>query len=105
MKKFLNTLIEQFGKEKAREIFVEDIMERLDSLADDYGYTEIFHFTADEVSCEDKNILDFFNILDINSMDNDDVLKEVLTYLNIKMRLDRELLPAELINELYTELV
>ena len=104
MKKFINTLVEEFGKENAKEVFVEDIMERLDSLADDYDYTEIFHYTADEVSFDDKNILDFLNNLDINSV-ADEVLKEVLKYLNIKMEFEREELPAELIGELYDELV
>lgn len=100
MKKFINTLIEEFGKEKSKEIFTADIMERLDSLADDYDYTEIFHYTADEVSFDDKNILDFLNSLDINSI-TDDVLKEVLNYLKIKIEFEREQLPAELIGKLY----
>lgn len=104
MKKFINTLMEEFGKENAKEIFVEDIMERLDSLANDYDYTEIFHYTANEVSFDDKNVLDFLNNLDINSV-ADEVLKEVLKYLNIKMEFEREELPAELIGELYDELV
>lgn len=98
--KFINTLIEEFGKEKAKEIFIADIMERLDSLADDYDYTEIFHYTANEVSFDDKNILDFLNSLDINSV-TDDVLKEVLNYLKIKIEFEHEQLPAELIGKLY----
>lgn len=104
MKRFINTLVEEFGKENAKEVFVEDIMERLDSLAENYDYTEIFHYTADEVSFDDKNVLDFLNNLDINSV-ADEVLKEILKYLNIKMEFEREELPAELIGELYDELV
>lgn len=104
MRRFINTVIEEFGKEKGREIFINDFMERLDSLARKYGRDEVFHLTADEVSCEDENVLDFLNELDIISV-SDKALQEVLRYLNLKMEFERDMLPAELIGELYDEFV
>ena len=103
MRRFINTVIEEFGKEKGREIFINDFMERLDSLARKYGRDEVFHLTADEVSCEDENVLDFLNELDIISV-SDKALQEVLRYLNLKMEFERDMLPAELIGELYDTL-
>lgn len=103
VKKFLDTVVEEFGKEKAREVFVEDFMERLDELSAKYDYIEIFHYTANEVSYDNKNVLDFLNELDIISV-SDNSLKEVLKYLDLKMEFERDILPAELIGELYDEL-
>lgn len=103
MKKFIDTVVEEYGKEEAREVFVEDFMERLDELSAKYGYTEIFHLTADEVGCNDENVLDFLKKLDINSVE-DKALQEVLRYLDLKMEFERDMLPAELIGELYNEM-
>ena len=103
MKRFINTVIEEFGKEEAREVFISDFMERLDNLAKKHGKDEVFHLTADEVSCDDENVLDFLNELDIISV-SDKALQEVLRYLNLKMEFERDMLPAELIGELYDTL-
>ena len=103
MKKFIDTVVEEYGKEEAREVFVEDFMERLDELSAKCGYTEIFHLTADEVGCNDENVLDFLKKLDINSVE-DKALQEVLRYLDLKMEFERDMLPAELIGELYNEM-
>lgn len=103
MKKFIDTVVEEFGKEEAREVFVEDFMERLDELSAKCGYTEIFHLTADEVGCNDENVLDFLKELDINSVE-DKALQEVLRYLDLKMEFERDMLPAELLGELYNEM-
>ena len=78
-------------------------MERLDELSAKYDYIEIFHYTADEVSYDDKNVLDFLNELDIISV-SDKALQEILRYLNLKMEFERDMLPAELIGELYDTL-
>ena len=104
VKKFIDTVVEEFGKEEAREVFISDFMERLDSLAKKHGRDEVFHLTADEVSCDDENVLDFLNELDIISV-SDKALQEILRYLNLKMEFERDMLPAELIGELYDELV
>ena len=104
VKKFIDTVVEEFGKEEAREVFISDFMERLDSLAKKHGRDEVFHLTADEVSCDDENVLDFLNELDIISV-SDKALHEILRYLNLKMEFERDMLPAELIGELYDELV
>ena len=104
MKKFIDTVVEEYGKEEAREVFVEDFMERLDSLAKKHGKDEVFHMTANEVGYDDENVLDFLNELDIISV-SDKALQEVLRYLNLKMEFERDMLPAELIGELYDELV
>ena len=103
MKRFINTVIEEFGKEEAREVFISDFMERLDNLAKKHGKDEVFHLTADEVSCDDENVLDFLNELDIISV-SDKALQEILRYLNLKMEFERDMLPAELIGELYDTL-
>lgn len=103
MKKFIDTVVEEFGREEAREVFIEDIMERLDSLAKKHGRDEVFHLTADEVDCNDENVLDFLKELDINSVE-DKALQEVLRYLDLKMEFERDMLPAELIGELYDTL-
>lgn len=103
MKRFINTVIEEFGRDEGKEVFVQDIMERLDELSAKCGYTEIFHLTADEVGCEDENVLDFLNELDIISV-SDKALQEILRYLNLKMEFERDILPAELIGELYDTL-
>ena len=104
VKKFIDTVVEEYGKEEAREVFISDFMERLDSLAKKHGRDEVFHLTADEVSCDDENVLDFLNELDIISV-SDKALQEILRYLNLKMEFERDMLPAELIGELYDELV
>ena len=104
VKKFIDTVVEEFGKEEAREVFISDFMERLDSLGKKHGRDEVFHLTADEVSCDDENVLDFLNELDIISV-SDKALQEILRYLNLKMEFERDMLPAELIGELYDELV
>lgn len=103
VKKFIDTVVEEFGKEEAREVFISDFMERLDELSAKCGYTEIFHLTADEVGCKDENVLDFLNELDIISV-SDKALQEILRYLNLKMEFERDMLPAELIGELYDTL-
>lgn len=103
LKKFIDTVVEEYGKEEAREVFVEDFMERLDSLAKKHGRNEVFHLTADEVGCDDENVLDFLNELDINSVE-DKALQEVLNFLNLKMEFVKDQLPAELIGELYDEM-
>ena len=103
VKKFIDTVVEEFGKEEAREVFISDFMERLDELSAKCGYTEIFHLTADEVGCNDENVLDFLKKLDINSVE-DKALQEVLRYLDLKMEFERDMLPAELIGELYNEM-
>lgn len=103
MKRFINTVIEEFGKEEAREVFISDFMERLDNLAKKHGRDEVFHLTADEVGCNDENVLDFLNELDIISV-SDKALQEILRYLNLKMEFERDMLPAELIGELYDTL-
>lgn len=33
MKKFIDTVVEEYGKEEAREVFINDFMERLDELS------------------------------------------------------------------------
>lgn len=104
VKKFIDTVVEEFGKDEGKEVFVQDFMERLDSLAKKHGRDEVFHLTADEVSCDDENVLDFLNELDIISV-SDKALQEILRYLNLKMEFERDMLPAELIGELYDELV
>ena len=103
MKKFIDTVVEEYGKEEAREVFINDFMERLDSLAKKHGKDEVFHLTADEVGCNDENVLDFLKELDINSVE-DKALQEVLRYLDLKMEFERDMLPAELIGELYNEM-
>ena len=103
MKKFIDTVVEEYGKEEAREVFINDFMERLDSLAKKHGKDEVFHLTADEVGCNDENVLDFLKELDINSVE-DKALQEVLRYLDLKMEFERDMLPAELIGELYDTL-
>lgn len=103
VKKFIDTVVEEYGKDEAREVFVDDFMERLDELSKKHDYIEIFHYTADEVSYDDKNVLDFLNELDIISV-SDKALQEVLRYLNLKMEFERDKLPAELIGELYDEM-
>ena len=103
VKKFIDTVVEEYGKDEAREVFVDDFMERLDELSKKHDYIEIFHYTADEVSYDDKNVLDFLNELDIISV-SDKALQEVLRYLNLKMEFERDMLPAELIGELYDEM-
>ena len=103
VKKFIDTVVEEYGKEEAREVFISDFMERLDELSKKHDYIEIFHYTADEVSYDDKNVLDFLNELDIISV-SDKALQEVLRYLNLKMEFERDMLPAELIGELYDEM-
>lgn len=50
VKKFIDTVVEEYGKDEAREVFVDDFMERLDELSKKHNYIEIFHYTADEVS-------------------------------------------------------
>ena len=103
MKRFINTVIEEFGRDEGKEVFVQDIMERLDELSAKHDYIEIFHYTANEVSYDDKNVLDFLNELDIISV-SDKALQEILRYLNLKMEFERDMLPAELIGELYDTL-
>lgn len=103
VKKFIDTVVEEYGKDEAREVFVDDFMERLDELSKKHDYIEIFHYTADEVSYDDKNVLNFLNELDIISV-SDKALQEVLRYLNLKMEFERDMLPAELIGELYDEM-
>lgn len=103
VKKFIDTVVEEYGKDEAREVFIEDFMERLDELSKKHDYIEIFHYTADEVSYDDKNVLDFLNELDIISV-SDEALQEILRYLNLKMEFERDMLPAELIGELYDEM-
>lgn len=104
MKKFIDTVVEEYGKEEAREVFIDDFMERLDSLAKKHGKDEVFHLTADEVGFNDENVLDFLDELDITSVE-DKALQEVLKYLDLKMEFERDMLPAEIIGELYDGLV
>ena len=63
VKKFIDTVVEEYGKDEAREVFVDDFMERLDELSKKHDYIEIFHYTADEVSYDDKNVLDFLSLM------------------------------------------
>lgn len=104
MKKFIDTVVEEFGRDEGKEVFVQDIMERLDELSAKHDYIEIFHYTANEVSYDDKNVLDFLEELDINSVE-DKALQEVLRYLNLKIETERDILPSELVGEFYNKAV
>lgn len=109
VKKFIDTVVEEFGKDEGKEVFVQDFMERLDSLAKKHGKDEVFHLTAGECMGYDDNdepfgVIEFLDELDISSVE-DKALQEILRYLNLKMEFERDMLPAELIGELYDELV
>lgn len=89
---FIKMIIDEYGKEEAREVFVNDIMEDLDKLGKKYGAEEIFHLTADEVDCEGNNIIDFLENLNFDELDNR--TKEILGYLKRALELENRL-PAE----------
>lgn len=89
---FIKMIIDECGKEEAREVFVNDIMEDLDKLGKKYGAEEIFHLTADEVDCEGNNIIDFLENLNFDELDNR--TKEILGYLKRALELENRL-PAE----------
>lgn len=97
-------MVEEFGKDEGKEVFVQDIMERLDKLSAKHDYIEIFHYTANEVSYDNKNVLDFLEELDINSVE-DKALQEILRYLDLKMETERDMLSSELIGEFYNKAV
>ncbi len=105
--KFIDTLIDEFGKEQARQEFVDDVMERLDSLADEYDKGEVFHLTADEILFDDNGeygVLEFLGSLDINSLE-DKLIQEVLNYLTETMEEDDDKYPEELLEKLFDDLV
>ena len=89
---FIKMIIDECGKEEAREVFVNDIMEDLDKLGKKYGAEDIFHLTADEVDCEGNNIIDFLENLNFDELDNR--TKEILGYLKRALELENRL-PAE----------
>ena len=108
LKKFIDTVVEEYGKEEAREVFISDIMERLDELAKKYDKEDMFHLTANEFQDYDEfgepyGVMEFLSELDINSVE-DKALQEVLNFLNLKMEFVKNQLPAELIGELYDEM-
>lgn len=108
LKKFIDTVVEEYGKEEAREVFISDIMERLDELAKKYDKEDMFHLTANEFQDYDEfgepyGVMEFLSELDINSVE-DKALQEVLNFLNLKMEFVKDQLPAELIGELYDEM-
>lgn len=89
---FIKIIVAEYGKEEAREVFVNDIMEDLDKLGKKYGAEEIFHLTADEVDCEGNNIIDFLENLNFEELDSR--TKEILGYLKRVLELGNRL-PAE----------
>lgn len=106
--KFIDTVVEEYGKEEAREVFINDIMERLDELAKKHDKEDMFHLTANEFQDYDEfgepyGVMEFLSELDINSVE-DKALQEVLNFLNLKMEFVKDQLPAELIGELYDEM-
>lgn len=108
LKKFIDTVVEEYGKEEAREVFISDFMERLDELAKKYDKEDMFHLTANEFQDYDEfgepyGVMEFLSELDINSVE-DKALQEVLNFLNLKMEFVKDQLPAELIGELYDEM-
>ena len=108
MKRFINTVIEEFGRDEGKEVFVQDIMERLDELAKKHDREDMFHLTADEFQDYDEfgepyGVMEFLSELDINSVE-DKALQEVLNFLNLKMEFVKDQLPAEIIGELYDEM-
>lgn len=98
---FIKIIVAEYGKEEAREVFVNDIMEDLDKLGKKYGAEEIFHLTADEVDCEGNNIIDFLENLNFEELDSR--TKEILGYLKTKIEINRNMFPPELIRGLYEE--
>lgn len=109
IKRFIDTLLQEFGKEQAKQEFTNDIMERLDSLADEYDKGDVFHLTADEfIDYGDNNecygVLEFLNELDINSLE-DKLIQEVLNYLAEAMEEDDDKYPEELLEKLFNDLV
>ena len=108
MKKFIDTVVEEFGRDEGKEVFVQDIMERLDELAKKHDREDMFHLTADEFQDYDEfgepyGVMEFLSELDINSVE-DKALQEVLNFLNLKMEFVKDQLPAEIIGELYDEM-
>lgn len=106
--KFIDTVVEEFGRDEGKEVFVQDIMERLDELAKKHDMEDMFHLTADEFQDYDEfgepyGVMEFLSELDINSVE-DKALQEVLNFLNLKMEFVKDQLPAEIIGELYDEM-
>lgn len=106
--KFIDTVVEEFGRDEGKEVFVQDIMERLDELAKKHDREDMFHLTADEFQDYDEfgepyGVMEFLSELDINSVE-DKALQEVLNFLNLKMEFVKDQLPAEIIGELYDEM-
>ncbi len=86
LKKFIDTVVEEYGKEEAREVFISDFMERLDELAKKYDKEDMFHLTANEFQDYDEfgepyGVMEFLSELDINSVE-DKALQEVLNFVN-----------------------
>lgn len=105
MKRFINTVIEEFGKEKGRDIFIEDFMERLDSLAKKHSKDEIFHLAAGEcIGYDDNNkpfgVIEFLEELDISSVE-DKALQETLIFLKAELDENEDNSADELLGELY----
>lgn len=108
MKRFIDTVVEEFGREEAREVFVEDFMERLDSLAKKHGKDEVFHLTVGECMGYDDNdepfgVIEFLAELDISSVE-DKALQEVLIFLKSELDEDEDNSADELLGELYDTL-
>lgn len=106
--KFIDTVVEEFGRDEGKEVFVQDIMERLDELAKKHDREDMFHLTADEFQDYDEfgepyGVMEFLSELDINFVE-DKALQEVLNFLNLKMEFVKDQLPAEIIGELYDEM-
>lgn len=105
MKRFINTVVEEFGKEKGRDIFIEDFMERLDNLAKKHSKDEVFHLTAREcIGCDDNNkplgVIEFLEELDISSVE-DKALQETLIFLKAELDENENNSANELLGELY----
>ena len=108
LKDFKNMIVDEFEGKYQKMMFVKNLMEDLDRLADKHGKTDIFHITGNEIIdyYEDDEALtleEFIKSLDLEKI-NDKSIVSLLGYLLQQIQEQPDKQPYQLIEQLFEEL-
>jgi hypothetical protein len=100
---YIDTLVEEYGLEKAKEEFINSSMEDLDNFARTKKYDDVFHLTANEYIADTRieEIDDTRKFIQYYKSETNGILKELFNIIFDNMRENKNLLPAEILGEFF----
>ncbi len=103
---FIENLVKEIGIENAREEYINSSMEDLDNFAKDKGFDEVFHLTFGEYipDTEIDEIDDTRKFIQYYRSQTNGELRELFDILLDDMRVNQNLLPAEILGKFFDKI-